>query len=199
MENFITSSGYLAILVLMIAESACIPVPSELIMTFGGVLAATGKLNLALVILMGSVGNIIGAYIAWAVGRTGGRALVLRYGKYVFLRAHDLERAERWFAKRGQAAVFFGRLLPVVRTFISLPAGVAEMEPVRFGIYTFLGSVPFVGLLAGVGYAVGANYHTFVKYIQDFGYLIAAAIAILIVAFVYKRIRSNASEITDSV
>lgn len=199
MENFIISSGYVAILVLMIAESACIPVPSELIMTFGGVLAATGKLNLALVILMGSVGNIIGAYIAWAVGRTGGRALVMRYGKYVFLRTHDLERAERWFAKRGQAAVFFGRLLPVVRTFISLPAGVAEMEPVRFGIYTFLGSVPFVGFLAGVGYAVGANYNTFVKYVQDFGYLIALAVLILIAAFVYKRIRSSASEITDSV
>jgi len=198
-ENFIVSSGYIAILVLMIAESACIPIPSELIMTFGGVLAATGKLNLALVILMGSVGNIIGAYIAWAVGRTGGRALVLRYGRYVFLRVNDLERAERWFAKRGQAAVFFGRLLPVVRTFISLPAGVAEMEPLRFGIYTFLGSVPFVGLLAGVGYAVGSNYQTFVKYIQDLGYLIAVAIVILVIVFVYKRIKDNASKITDSI
>ena len=104
MENFIASWGYIAVFVLMVAESACIPVPSELIMTFAGVLAATGKLNLALVILMGAVGNIFGAYIAWAVGRTGGRALVIRYGKYVFLRVHDLERAERWFAKRGQAA-----------------------------------------------------------------------------------------------
>ncbi|MDA8272122.1 MAG: DedA family protein [Actinomycetota bacterium] len=199
MENFITSWGYIAVFVLMVAESACIPVPSELIMTFAGVLAATGKLNLALVILMGAVGNIFGAYIAWAVGRTGGRALVIRYGKYVFLRVHDLERAERWFAKRGQAAVFFGRLLPVVRTFISLPAGVAEMAPIRFGIYTFLGSVPFVGVLAGVGYAVGSNYHAFVKDVQDLGYLIAVVLVIGIVAFIYRRIRTNASEITDSV
>lgn len=183
----------------MIAESACIPVPSELIMTFAGVLAATGKLNLAVVILLGAVGNIIGAYIAWAVGRTGGRALVLRYGKYVFLRVHDLERAERWFAKKGQPAVFFGRLLPVVRTFISLPAGVAEMEPMRFGIYTFLGSVPFVAFLAAVGYAVGSNYHTFVKDIQDLGYLIALVIVVGIVAFVFRRIRSNASEIGDRI
>lgn len=183
----------------MVAESACIPVPSELIMTFAGVLAATGKLNLAAVILIGSIGNIVGAYIAWAVGRTGGRALILKYGKFVFLRVHDLERAERWFAKRGQAAVFFGRLLPVVRTFISLPAGVAEMEPVRFGLYTFLGSVPFVGFLAGVGYVVGSNYQTFVKDIQDVGYLIALAAVILIGAFLYRRIRSNASEVGDSV
>ncbi len=199
MENFITSSGYAAVFILMIAESACIPVPSELIMTFAGVLAATGKLNLALVILMGAVGNIVGAYIAWAVGRTGGRALVLRYGKYVFLRVHDLERAERWFARKGQAAVFFGRLLPVVRTFISLPAGVAEMEPVRFGIYTFLGSVPFVGLLAGVGYAVGSNYHAFVKDVQDIGYLIAVVAVVVIGAFFYRRIRANASKIGDRV
>ena len=199
MENFISSWGYIAVFVLMVAESACIPVPSELIMTFAGVLAATGKLNLALVILMGAVGNIFGAYIAWAVGRTGGRALVIRYGKYVFLRVHDLERAERWFAKRGQAAVFFGRLLPVVRTFISLPAGVAEMEPIRFGIYTFLGSVPFVGVLAVVGYAVGSNYHAFVKDVQDFGYLIAVVLIIGIAAFIYRRIRTNAPEITDSV
>ncbi len=199
MENFIASWGYIAVFVLMVAESACIPVPSELIMTFAGVLAATGKLNLALVILMGAVGNIFGAYIAWAVGRTGGRALVIRYGKYVFLRVHDLERAERWFAKRGQAAVFFGRLLPVVRTFISLPAGVAEMEPIRFGIYTFLGSVPFVGVLAVVGYAVGSNYHAFVKDVQDLGYLIAVVLVTGIAAFIYRRIRTNASEITDSV
>jgi membrane protein DedA with SNARE-associated domain len=198
-ENFIASWGYIAVFVLMVAESACIPVPSELIMTFAGVLAATGKLNLALVILMGAVGNIFGAYIAWAVGRTGGRALVIRYGKYVFLRVHDLERAERWFAKRGQAAVFFGRLLPVVRTFISLPAGVAEMEPIRFGIYTFLGSVPFVGVLAVVGYAVGSNYHAFVKDVQDLGYLIAVVLVTGIAAFIYRRIRTNASEITDSV
>ncbi|NNN19687.1 MAG: DedA family protein [Acidimicrobiaceae bacterium] len=199
MENFITSSGYIAILVLMVAESACIPIPSELIMTFGGVIAATGKLNLAFVIAMGTIGNVIGAYIAWAVGRTGGRALVLRYGKYVFLRVHDLERAERWFAKRGQTAVFLGRLLPVVRTFISLPAGVAEMEPVRFGIYTLLGSIPFVGMLAGVGYAVGSNYKGFVKDIQDVGYLIALVVVILIAVFVFKRIRNNPSEISDSV
>ena len=183
----------------MVAESACIPVPSELIMTFGGVLAATGRLNLALVIVMGVVGNLIGAYIAWAVGRTGGRALVLRYGRYIFLRDHDLDRAERWFAKRGQAAVFFGRLLPVVRTFISFPAGVAEMEPIRFGIYTLLGSVPFVGALAGVGYGVESNYHSFVKYIQDFGYLIAFVILIVIAVFIYRRIQNKASQISDSV
>lgn len=199
MENFIISFGYVAILLLMVAESACIPIPSELIMTFGGVLASTGKLNLAIVILMGAVGNTIGGYIAWAVGRTGGRALVLKYGRYVFLRVHDLDRAESWFAKRGQAAVFLGRLIPVVRTFISLPAGIAEMEPIRFGLYTFLGSIPFVGALAIVGYVLGANYLTFVKDVQDIGYVIAGVIVIIVARFVYKRSKSNATEIGDSL
>lgn len=183
----------------MIAESACIPIPSELIMTFGGVLAASGKLDLVAVIVLGSLGNVIGAYIAWAVGRTGGRALVLRYGKYVFLRAHDLERAERWFAAKGEFAVFIGRLLPVIRTFISLPAGVAEMPPRRFGVYTALGSVPFVALLAGAGYALGASYEVFVKGVQDFGYVIAGMTVLVIAAFFYKRAKRKPGEISDSI
>lgn len=199
MQNFINSYGYLAILLLMIAESACIPVPSELIMTFAGVLAGTGKLDLAMVIVMGVIGNTIGAYIAWAVGRTGGRALVLRYGKYIFLRTHDLDRAEKWFDRKGQAAVFIGRLLPVVRTFISLPAGVAEMAPLRFGAYTLLGSIPFIAALAAVGFAVGSNYQVFVKDVQYAGYIIAGIAVIAIAAFIFKRSKTNPTEISDSI
>lgn len=183
----------------MVAESACIPIPSELIMTFAGVLAGAGKLNLPMVVLMGVIGNLLGAYIAWAVGRTGGRALVIRWGKYVFLRVHDLDRAERWFDQKGQAAVFVGRLLPVVRTFISLPAGVAEMAPVRFGVYTLLGSIPFIAALAGIGYAVGSNYQIYVKDVQDAGYIIAGLIVIAIAGFVFKRSKSTPSEINDSI
>lgn len=199
MENFVNSYGYLAIFLLMIAESACIPIPSELIMTFAGVLAGTGKLNITGVIVVGVVGNLLGAYIAWLVGRTGGRALVIRWGRYIFLRTHDLERAERWFDEKGQAAVFVGRLLPVVRTFISLPAGVAEMAPMRFGLYTLLGSIPFIAALAGIGYAVGSNYQIFVKDVQDAGYIIAGVIVIAIAGFIFKRSKSNPSEINDSI
>lgn len=183
----------------MVAESACIPVPSELIMTFAGVLAGAGKLDISLVIIVGVIGNLLGAYIAWAVGRTGGRAFVIRWGKYIFLRVHDLDRAEKWFDEKGQAAVFIGRLLPVVRTFISLPAGVAEMAPMRFGVYTLLGSIPFIGALAGIGYAVGSNYQVFVKDVQDAGYIIAGIIVIAIGGFIFKRSKSSPSEINDSI
>ena len=137
MQQFIASYGYLAIFVLMVAESACIPVPSEVTMVFGGALAAGAvagaHLNLPLVIAVGVAGNVAGSYIAWGVGAYGGRAAWRRWGRYVLLRPSDIDRADRWFGRHGTKAVFFGRLLPVVRTFISLPAGITRMSPVRFG------------------------------------------------------------------
>src|ERR1700742_3386682 len=131
MQHFIATYGYLAVFILMLAESACIPVPSELIMTFGGALAAGAvpgtSLNLAGVIIAGVAGNVAGSYIAWAVGRYGGQAALRRWGGKVWLREHDLEVADLWFGRYGPRAVLLGRLLPVVRTFISLPAGIAGM------------------------------------------------------------------------
>src|SRR5690349_17976280 len=124
----------------MLAESACIPVPSELIMTFGGALAAGAvpgtSLNLAGVIIAGVAGNVAGSYLAWAAGRYGGQAALRRWGRRLRVREHDLDRANAWFGRYGARAVLIGRLLPAVRTFISLPAGIAGMPPLRFGIYT---------------------------------------------------------------
>ncbi|NNN16284.1 MAG: DedA family protein [Acidimicrobiaceae bacterium] len=187
MQHLVSSYGILAIFLLMTAESACIPIPSELIMTFAGALAATGKLSFAGAVVAGSLGNVVGSYVAWIVGRTGGRAAVIRFGRYVWLKEEDLHRAERWFATKGDRAVLIGRLLPVVRTFISLPAGIGEMPPTRFGVYTALGSVPFVLALTAIGYALGSNFNTAAKVVQYAGYLIAVIIVALVVAFYVRR------------
>ena len=202
MQQFIASYGYLAIFVLMVAESACIPVPSELTMVFGGALAAGAvagaHLNLILVIAVGVAGNVAGSYIAWGVGAYGGRAAWRRWGRYVLLRPDDIDRADRWFGRHGTKAVFFGRLLPVVRTFISLPAGIARMPPARFGIYTLAGCIPWTAALAWAGYAVGANWQHVVSAFHGATYVIVALIVLLVVAgivlLVRRRIRDHGGE-----
>jgi membrane protein DedA with SNARE-associated domain len=201
-QQFIASYGYLAIFVLMVAESACIPVPSEVTMVFGGALAAGAvagvHLNLALVIAVGVAGNVVGSYIAWGVGAYGGRSAWRRWGKYLLLRPSDIDRADRWFDRHGTKAVFFGRLLPVVRTFISLPAGIARMSPVRFGIYTLAGCIPWTAALAWAGYAVGANWQHVVSAFHGVTYALAAAIVLaVVVAIVFlvrRRIRDHGAE-----
>jgi membrane protein DedA with SNARE-associated domain len=192
-QQFIASYGYLAIFVLMVAESACIPVPSEVTMVFGGALAAGAiagaHLNLVLVIAVGVAGNVAGSYIAWGVGAYGGRAAWRRWGRYVLLRPEDIDRADGWFKRHGAKAVFFGRLLPVVRTFISLPAGIARMPPARFGIYTLAGCIPWTAALAWAGYAVGANWQHVVSAFHGATYVIAAVIVLLVVIAVGLLVR----------
>ena len=202
MQQFIASYGYLAIFVLMVAESACIPVPSEVTMVFGGALAAGAvagaHLNLALVIAVGVAGNVVGSYIAWGVGAYGGRSAWRRWGKYVLLRPGDIDRADRWFDRHGTKAVFFGRLLPVVRTFISLPAGIARMNPARFGVYTLAGCIPWTAALAWAGYAVGANWQHVAGAFHGATYAIAGVIVALVVVavalLVRRRIRDHGEE-----
>ena len=189
MQQFIANYGYLAIFVLMLAESACIPVPSELIMTFGGALAAGAvpgtQLSLAGVILAGVAGNVAGSYIAYAVGRYGGQPLLRRLSEgrlgRRLLRENDLDRAIAWFDRHGGKAVLIGRMLPVVRTFISLPAGIAEMPAVRFGIYTTIGCIPWTAALAVAGYAVGANWESIANAFHGPSYIIAGIVLAAIV------------------
>ena len=189
MQHFISSYGYLAVFILMLAESACIPVPSELTMPFAGALAAGAvagaHLNLGLAIATGVAGNLAGSYIAWGIGAYGGRAAWHRWGRYILLRDDDIDRAERWFTRHGTKAVFFGRLLPVVRTFISLPAGLARMPAARFGIYTLLGCIPWIAALAWAGSAVGRNWGNVASALHGPTYALAGLIVVLvIVAFV---------------
>ena len=191
MEHLITDTilqyGLLAVFVLMTLESACIPVPSEITMLFGGALANAGfvasigqegrHLNFVAVGLAGTFGNLIGSWIAWGVGWRGGRPLIERWGRYVFLRKHELDRAEVWFERHGEAAVFVSRLLPVIRTFISLPAGIAEMRFVRFSVYTFLGCLPWTFALAALGYALGSQWHVVDRFLRPVSIVIAVLVA----------------------
>lgn len=147
--------GLLIIFLTMVAESACIPIPSEIVVPYGGFLAATGHAPLWAVIAVATAANMVGSAIAYAVGRYGGRPLFIKYGRYVGIRAHHMDKADIWFEKRGQVTVFFTRLMPGVRTFISLPAGIAKMPVVKFFAYSLLGSIPWNAALAYLGYAAG--------------------------------------------
>jgi membrane protein DedA with SNARE-associated domain len=194
-QSLIANYGYLAIFALMLAESACIPIPSELIMLFGGALAAGAvagtHLDLAAVIIAGVAGNLAGSYLAYSVGRYGGQAALHRWGRRFHLREHDLDRATAWFDKYGPAAVGFGRCLPVIRTFISLPAGIAHMGRTRFVTYTVLGCIPWTAALGWAGYAVGGRYQQIADDFHGPTYAIAAivVIAVAIGAAVFVRNR----------
>lgn len=198
MQHFIATYGYVAVFLLMLAESACIPVPSELIMTFGGAIAAGAihgaHLSLAGVIVAGVLGNVAGSYVAWAVGRYGGQAALRRWGGRFWIREHDLDRATAWFERHGPMAVLIGRLLPVVRTFISLPAGIAGMAPVRFGVYTTIGCIPWTAALAAAGYALGANWQSISNGFHGPTYVIAAGVVVLIAVGGWRYIRRHRGE-----
>ena len=154
----ISSSGYVGVVVLMAIESACIPLPSEIIMPFAGYLAYTGHFSLFWAATAGAIGCNLGSVIAYEIGNYGGRTLVEKYGRYVWINRHDVDLADRFFLRFGAAAVFIARLLPVVRTFIALPAGVARMPRLRFHIYTFAGSWPWCFVLAWIGMKLGERW-----------------------------------------
>lgn len=163
MQSFVQSYGYFALIVLSIAESACAPIPSEVTFGFAGALctaAVTGHAQFTLwaVIVIGTLGSLVGSIIAYEVGRTAGRTIVDRWGKWILLTHKDLDAAERWFAKYGAISVLIGRVLPVVRSAISVPAGIAEMKRTPFLILTLIGSAVWVTLLSSLGYAAGANW-----------------------------------------
>jgi len=158
--GLISSAGYLGIVVLMGIESACIPLPSEVIMPFSGYLVYAGRFHLLWVATAGAIGCNLGSVIAYEVGFFGGRPLVERYGSYILLSRNELDWADRFFVRWGSAAVFIARLLPVIRTFIALPAGIARMPRLRFHVYTFVGSWPWCFVLAYVGMKLGEKWET---------------------------------------
>lgn len=156
----ISTMGYGGVVLLMAIESACIPLPSEIIMPFSGYLVSRGEMNLWLVSVAGAVGCVLGSMVAYWVGMYGGRPLIEKYGRYILISHHDLDLADRWFAKYGEIIVFASRLLPAIRTFIAFPAGVARMNIPRFIIYTFAGSLPWCLALAYVGQKLGEQWDT---------------------------------------
>ncbi len=188
--GFVSSSGYLAIFVLSVLQSCCVPTSSELTLGFGGVLASEGTLSLPGVIVAGTAGEIVGAYIAWAIGRAGGRPLVERYGRYVLLSPHDLDRAAAWYDRHERWGVLGSRLLPVIRNFVAVPAGVARVPALRFGILTAFGSFIWVSAMALIGYAIGGQWRTVMKGFSDAGYLLGGLAIIAIAFVVWHRWRS---------
>lgn len=173
----IDSLGYPGIVVAMAIESACIPLPSEVIMPFSGYLASQGRFSLLGVALAGAVGCTLGSAAAYAVGAYGGRRFILRYGRYVLITPKEVERADRWFARYGMAATFVSRLLPVVRTFISLPAGIARVRFLPFLAYAFLGSLPWSWVLAYAGYLLGEHWEQVGGILHSLDVVIVVALA----------------------
>lgn len=191
----ISQLGYGGIALAMAIESCCIPLPSEIIMPFSGFLVATGQFNLHLVALAGAIGCVIGSLAAYALGYYGGetvvRKVIRKYGKYVLVFEYELDEAEHWFRKHGSLITFTSRLLPVVRTFISLPAGIAKMAIKPFIIYTFVGSLIWCYFLAYVGYILGENWNTLGTYFHKFDFLIFLAFFALGVYYVYHKLKKH--------
>ncbi len=183
-KSLIAMSGYGGIVILMGIESACIPLPSELIMPFAGYLVHEGAMKLLWVATAGAIGCNVGSLVAYEIGCYGGRPLVERYGRWILMGRRELDLADRFFARWGYLAVFIARLLPIVRTFIALPAGIARMPRVRFHVYTFLGSWPWCFGLAWLGMKLGDNWRVIGKYLHKFDVVVVAVIVIGIVWFV---------------
>ena len=192
----ISTLGYLGVLGLMALESACIPLPSEVIMPFAGYLASTGRFSLLGAATIGALGCNLGSTIAYYIAVKGGRKAIARWGAYVLIRPSDIDYAERFFARYGAAAVLISRLLPVVRTFISVPAGLARMPMLKFQLYTFVGSWPWCFGLAYIGFVLGKNWDTnpvLRSTMHRFDLFIAIAIISAAAWFLWTRIRKTPS------
>jgi membrane protein DedA with SNARE-associated domain len=202
LEHFLTttvgSHGYLAVFVLMALSCMFLPIPTEIVMVFGGALAASdftagsgNRLDLVAVSLVGVAGTLAGSWAAYAAGFAGGRPAVERWGRFVLLRPHHLDRAHAWFERHGEAAVFWGRNVPVIRAFISLPAGVARMPPVRFTVFTALGSLPWCFGLATAGYLLGDSWHKVDDYVRPVSIAIGAMLVAWLALWFVRRSRAR--------
>ncbi len=181
--------GYGGIFLLMLIESCGVPMPSEVIMPFSGFLVAMGKLNFWLVVLIGTTGNLCGSILAYWIGTKGGRPLIEKYGKYILISHHDLNLADKWFAKYGDWTVFFGRLLPVIRTYISFPAGIAKMNFKMFSLFTFLGALPWCILFTWLGVKMGNNWEIIQKTLHNFDLLMLLLVIVAIVWYVKRHLK----------
>lgn len=202
-QHLYNTFGYAGIVIAMAIESCCIPLPSELIMPLAGaVTASTVAHNLHLshtftlwgVTLAGAVGCVIGSTIAYAIGATGGRELLLRYGKYILISRRDAARADAFFVRHGDVTILISRVLPVVRTFISLPAGMMRMHFGRFVLFTFIGSLPWCFVLALVGQSLGKHWDNVGSVLHKFDYAIVAIVVVLAALYVYRHVRESRAE-----
>ncbi|MDD5341147.1 MAG: DedA family protein [Patescibacteria group bacterium] len=187
----IDKTGYAGVFILMLLESCGLPIPSEIIMSFSGFLIVNGRLLFWLVVIFGVLGNLVGSCLAYLIGRYGGRTLIEKYGKYILISHHDLNLADRWFNKYGDWAVFFGRLLPVIRTYISFPAGIAEMNFKKFSLFTFLGVIPWTILFTWLGVKLGNNWELIQQKLHNFDLLMLLLLLLLIVLYIWRHLKNR--------
>lgn len=185
--DFIAVYGYFAVALLMAMENACIPIPSELILGFAGYLIFADQMTFTGAMIAGMIGGMVGSIFAYLVGSYGGRKFVDKYGKYFLIKKSHVDLAQRWFDKYGIRAVFFSRMLPVVRTFISLPAGFARVNFKAFLFYTFAGSVPWTALILYLGMLFGENWKKLLEIGHEASILVVIAILIVIGVYLYRR------------
>jgi len=191
--RLVSEHGYLAIFVLMLLDSACVPFPSEVTLLFGGALTSTlvvgagQELSLVGVVFWAIAGTLIGSWLAYGVGYAGGRPAIDRFGRYLLIRPHEIDRAHDWFERHGEAVAAYGRLIPLVRSFVSLPAGVAAMRFWRFTLYTLAGSVIWCVGLASIGHVFGDRWREIERVIQPFAWIIAGVVVVAFVVFVSRR------------
>ena len=186
--SFIASWGYVAVAVLMAAENACIPIPSELILGFAGYLIFAGHMSFEGALLAGMVGGLLGSFFAYEVGARGGRPFVDKYGKYFLIKQSHVNVAQDWFDRYGLKAGFFSRMLPVVRTFISLPAGFARVDSKRFFLYTIAGSLPWTAAILYAGMVLGESWTDLMEYGHEAS-MIFVVVAVIVIAVLYLRWR----------
>jgi membrane protein DedA with SNARE-associated domain len=189
MQSFLTQAGYLALILFAFVEACSIPISSEITFGFAGVLAYQGHLNLVLVIVIGTLAELAGSFVSYAVGRKGGRRAVERYGRYVLITQRDLDRAERFFNGRGAWAVTVARLVPLLRAFAGLAAGLVEVPVGPFAVFNLIGTVIWAAALSSIGYAVGSAWSSVSKYLSLGGYVLAALIIAALVGVILLRLR----------
>jgi membrane protein DedA with SNARE-associated domain len=185
----VSTLGYGGVVLLMAIESACIPLPSEIIMPFAGYLVFRGDMNLWLAATAGALGCVLGSLVAYWVGARGGRPLVEKYGRYILVSRHDMDMADRWFNRYGDITILIGRLLPLVRTFIALPAGVARMPLAKFVAYTFIGSFIWCWALAWIGLRLGAHWDTLGPWFHRFDAVIVVLVVLSLAWYLWRHLR----------
>jgi membrane protein DedA with SNARE-associated domain len=195
LTNLISSQGYLAVFILMTAESALIPIPSEITMTFAGFLSGVGILNFWVLTLVGSFGNLVGSLLAFWLGRAMGeswiRMAIRKWGKWLLIHEKDFDLSLKWFRKYGQGITFASRLLPIVRTFISLPAGIADMNIAVFSLFTFVGSFLWSLILAYLGLKLGQNWLSIEPYFRQFQFIIIALGLFAVGFYIYRHLKRS--------
>ena len=189
MQSFLMHWGLAAVFLFGFLEACCVPIPSEITFGFAGVLAGEGRLSIVAVILVGTIAELLGSFVSYGVGRVGGRPLVHRFGRYLLVTRADIDRAERFVAGRGVWAVPLGRALPVVRTFVSIVAGIIEVPPMLFGVLSLIGTAIWVTAISLLGYGLSSTWLSVEHGIKLAGYGIAALVVLAIAAFILHRLR----------